>query len=173
MATTGTLGRVDEFDIARDDWPQYVERLEHFFIANGIDDVGKKRAVLLSVVGSATYKTLRNILSPGEKTYTELVEKLSRHFKPAPSEIVERFKFHSRVRRAVAELSSLSEYCNFGATLNDMLRDRLVCGMNDGAIQKALLAQVALAYEKAAELALNAEAATQSMRELGLRSESG
>ena len=67
-------GRVDEFDIARDvDWPQYVERLEHFFVANGIDDVGKKREVLLSVVGAATYKTLRNILSPekpGEKTYT-------------------------------------------------------------------------------------------------------
>ena len=130
MATTGTLGRVDEFDIARDDWPQYVERLEHFFVANGIDDVGKKRAVLLSVVGAATYKTLRNILSPekpGENTYTELVEKLSRHFKPAPSEIVERFKFHSRVWRAgesiatyVAELRSLSEYCNFGATLNEI-----------------------------------------------------
>ena len=162
------------------DWPQYVERLEHFFVANGIDDVGKKRAVLLSVVGAAT---LRNILSPekpGEKTYTELVEKLARHFKPAPSEIVERFKFHSRVRRAgesiatyVAELRSLSEYCNFGATLNDMLRDRLVCGVNDGAIQKTLLAQVALTYEKAAEIALNAEAATQSMRGLGLRSESG
>ena len=145
--------------------------------------MGKKRAVLLSVVGAATYKTLRNILSPekpGEKTYTELVEKLARHFKPAPSEIVERFKFHSRVRRAgesittyVAELRSLSEYCNFGAMLNDMLRDRLVCGVNDGAIQKTLLAQVALTYEKAAELALNAEAATQSMRELGLRSESG
>ena len=42
MATIGTLGRVDEFDIARDDWPQYVERLEHFFVANGIGDVGKK-----------------------------------------------------------------------------------------------------------------------------------
>ena len=54
-----------------------------------------------------------------------------------------------------------------------MLRDRLVCGVNDGAIQKTLLAQVALTYEKAAEIALNAEAATQSMRELGLRSESG
>ena len=73
----------------------------------------------------------------------------------------------------VAELRSLSEYCNFGATLNDMLRDRLVCGVNDSAIQKTLLAQVALTYEKAAEIALNAEAATQSMRELGLRSESG
>ena len=26
---------------------KYVERLEHFFVANGIDDVGKKRVILL------------------------------------------------------------------------------------------------------------------------------
>ena len=140
-----TLGRVEEFDGTNDDWLQYVERLEHFFAANGIDDADKKRAVLLTVVGAATYKTLRNIVSPskpGEKTYAELVAALAKHFKPTPSEIVERFKFHSRVRKAgesiatyVAELRSLSEYCNFGATLDDMLRDRLVCGVNDRAIQ--------------------------------------
>ena len=73
MATTGTLGRVDEFVSSRDDWPQYVERLEYFFVANGITDAGKKRAVLLSVIGTATYKTLRNVLSPvkpGERNWS-------------------------------------------------------------------------------------------------------
>ena len=171
-----TLGRVVEFDETKDDWLQYVERLEHFLAANGIDDANKKRAVLLTVVGAATYKTLRNIVSPkkpGEKTYAELVAALSKHFRPTPSEIVERFKFHSRVRKVgesiatyVAELRVLSEYCNFGATLNDMLRDRLVCGVNDRAIQKQLLAQSGLTYQKAVELALSAETAAQSMREL-------
>ena len=183
MAATSILGRVDEFDGTRDDWLQYVERMEHFFAANGIDDANKKRAVLLTVVGAATYKTLRNIVSPekpGEKSYAELVEALSKHFKPTPSEIVERFKFHSRVRKAgesiatyVAELRSLSEYCNFGTSLEDMLRDRLVCGVNDRAIQKHLLAQTDLNYKKAVELALAAETAAQSLRELGAKPESG
>ena len=103
MATTGMLGRVNKFVSSRDDWPQYVERLEYFFVANGITDAGKKRAVLLSIMGAAIYKMLRNILSLvklGEKTYAELVEKLTMHFKPAPSDIVERLKFHSRVRKA-------------------------------------------------------------------------
>ena len=98
--TTATLGRVDEFDSSKDDWLQYVERLEHFFVANGIDNAEKKRAALLTAVGAATYKTLRNIVSPsklGEKSYAQLVEALSKHFKPMLSEIVERFKFHSRV----------------------------------------------------------------------------
>ena len=38
----------------------------------------------------------------------------------------------------VAELRSLLEYYNFGATLNGMLQDRLVCGVNNRAIQKLL-----------------------------------
>ena len=181
--TTATLGRVDEFDSTKDDWLQYVERLEHFFVANGIDNAEKKRAVLLTAVGAATYKTLRNIVSPskpGEKSYAQLVEALSKHFKPTPSEIVERFKFHSRVRKAgesiatfVSELRSLSEYCNFGATLDDMVRDRLVCGVNDNAIQKRLLAEPSLTYQKAVELALSIETAAQSMRELRSKPETG
>ena len=86
MSAAGTLGRIEEFDGSKDcDWQQYVERLEHFFVANGITDAGKKRAVFLSVIGAATYKTLRNIVSPekpGEKSYEELVAKLSQHFDP-------------------------------------------------------------------------------------------
>ena len=74
---------------------------------------------------------LRNILlpaKPGEKTYTELIEALSKHYIPSPSETVERYKFRSRVRKAgesianyVAELRYLSEYCKFGAVLNYIL----------------------------------------------------
>ena len=60
---TGTLGRVEEFDGNKDDWQQYVERLEHFFVANGIDGAEKKRAVFLSVIGSSTYKTPESPLS--------------------------------------------------------------------------------------------------------------
>jgi hypothetical protein len=99
---SGTLGRVEDFDGNKDDWQQYVERLEHFSVANGIDGAEKKRAVFLSVIGPSTYKTLRNLLSPdkpGDKSYASLVDTLSKHFKPAPSEIVERFRFNSRIRR--------------------------------------------------------------------------
>ena len=27
---SGTLGRVEEFDGSKDDWPQYIERMEYF-----------------------------------------------------------------------------------------------------------------------------------------------
>ena len=88
---SGTLGRVEEFDGNKDDWQQYVERLEYFFIANSIDGAERKRAVFLSLIGQSTYKTLRNLLSPdkpGDRSYADLVDTLSKHYKPAPSEIV-------------------------------------------------------------------------------------
>ena len=49
MATV--FGKVDEFDGTKEEWTQYIECLDHFFIANDIhvEDVGKKKAVLLSV----------------------------------------------------------------------------------------------------------------------------
>ena len=173
---SGTLGRVEDFDGNKDDWQQYVECLEHFFVANGIDGAEKKRAVFLSVIGPSTYKTLRNLLypdKPGDKSYASLVDTLSKHFKPAPSEIVERFRFNSRTRRPgesiatfVAELRALAEFCNFGDTLEVMLRDRIVCGINDDAIQRRLLSDPKLDYAKAVETALNMETAAQSMKTL-------
>ena len=92
-----TFGKVEEFDNARVDWSQYEERLGHFFTANGIIEE-QKRAVLLTVIGPTTYKVLRNLISPkrrGEVGFSELLKMLAENFAPAPSEIVQRFKFHS------------------------------------------------------------------------------
>ena len=47
-------GKIDEFDPSHETWVTYVERLEFHFIANGIEDPEKKRAVLLTVSGPAT-----------------------------------------------------------------------------------------------------------------------
>ena len=54
-----------------------------------------------------------------------------------------------------------------------MVRDRLVCGVNDNAIQKRLLAEPSLTYQKAVELALSIETAAQSIRELRSKPDTG
>ena len=171
-----TFGRIEEFDGAKEDWSQYEERLGHFFAANGVESAEKKRSIFLSVVGAATYKLLRSLVAPakpGDKTYEELVKLLSAHFNPPPSEIVQRFKFHSRVREPgesvatfVSELRSLAEHCNFQSTLEDMLRDRIVCGINDHAIQQRLLGEEKLTFEKAMSTAQAMETAARNAKEL-------
>ena len=63
-AVMATHGKIDEFDPSHKAWATYVERLEFYFIANGIEDPEKKRAVLLTVSGPATYKLIRNLSAP-------------------------------------------------------------------------------------------------------------
>ena len=42
------IGRADECDGERDEWPHYVERLKFLFKASGIDDAERQRAVFLT-----------------------------------------------------------------------------------------------------------------------------
>lgn len=100
---TAAFGRIGEFEPEKEDWTSYVERLGHFFHANGIDDDDKKRSVFLSVIGPSAYKLLRSLLSPekpGDKSFKSLTETMTKHYNPAPSEIVQRYKFHTRFRQS-------------------------------------------------------------------------
>ena len=110
-------GQVSTFDNG-EDCTQYIERLDYYFVANGIEDATKRRAILLSVVGANTYRLIRNLVAPAkqdDKTYEELMDLMKKHQCPAPSETVQRFKFNNRMRQPnesvstyVAELPSLT-----------------------------------------------------------------
>ena len=168
--------RMKEFNSAAESWVEYVERLEQYFIANDIGDAAKKRAILLSVVGSATYHLIRSLAAPArpsEKTYGELVELVTKRHNPAPTVTVQRYKFHTRMRQPgesvanyLAALRTTSEHCEFGESISDMLRDRLVCGIGDSHIQRKLLAEAKLTYDKAVDIALSMEAADKDARDI-------
>ena len=66
----------------------------------------------------------------------------------------------------MAELRKLSEHCDFKANLSDSLRDRLVCGIKKGNIQKRLLSESDLKLEKATEIATSLEIAAKDAVEL-------
>ncbi|XP_052405263.1 uncharacterized protein LOC127951422 [Carassius gibelio] len=178
---TGTIGSLAAFDAKVQTWEEYSEIVEQFFVANGIEDEGKQRAILISVVGPQTYSVMRNLLSPtkpSEKTYQPLITMLKNHFNPKPSEIVQRFKFDSRTKKPtetvteyVAELRCLAQDCNYGATLDQMLRDRLVCGIDDDRIQRRLLSEANLTFETAFKIAVATEAASKNV--LDLQNKSG
>ena len=95
-----TFGRIEEFDRGKEDWSQYKEGLGHIYFLQPMAWRAQKRnAPFSSVVGAATYKLLCSLVAPvklGDKTTDEeFVKLLSAHFYPPPSEIVQRFKFHS------------------------------------------------------------------------------
>ncbi|KAL5488914.1 hypothetical protein EMCRGX_G017932 [Ephydatia muelleri] len=131
-------GTIEEFDSATEDWTAYSERLEQYFVANDVDDAAKKRAILLSV-----------------------------------SITVQRFTFNSRTRQSgenvatfVSELKQLAMRCDFGASLDELLRDRLVCGIKDEHIQRRLLAEPYLTFKKAQDIAQALESADRNTADL-------
>ena len=87
--------------------------------------------------------------------------------------IAERFGFHKRNQKVGESVSDfcvaiqkLSEHCQFGTTLNDALRDRLVCSLASENIQRKLLIEADLTYERAKNIAIAAETATKDAEEL-------
>ena len=177
MAVHGSIG---EYSDSIEDWTAYTERLENYFTANDVEDGSKKRAILLSVCGAATYKLIRSLAAPEKPTdysYEALKQMVKTHHNPKPSVIVQRFKFNTRVRQGgesiakfVAELRQLSEFCDFGETLSDMLRDRLVCGIGDTRIQRRLLAEPELTFQKALTLSQAMELADRDTKDLQVAS---
>jgi len=127
-------------------WQEYEENLMQSILANGNEEAGKKRAVLLSVIGPGTYKLFRNLLSLDNQVKKSM-PKSSPHWQHT-LEIVQWHKFKSPFHNqgesvviSVAELRSLVEHCNFGQTLKVTLHDCIVYGISDGAIQQWFLSE--------------------------------
>ncbi|UYV64544.1 K02A2.6-like, partial [Cordylochernes scorpioides] len=67
----------------------------------------------------------------------------------------------------IAELKKMAEYCNFGSTLDEAIRDRLIVGIEDDSIQRKLLGEGdSLTLNEAIEIALALEAAAQDAKDL-------
>ena len=122
----GLHGAVGPFEPSKEEWCEYD------FIAS----VEKRRAILLMVMGPATYRLLKTLASPkklDELRFADLVDLASKHYNPKLSPIIKHFEFNSRTQKEgesiavyVAELRNIAEYGEYGGVLNDMLRDRLV-----------------------------------------------
>ena len=159
------MGRLPEFDSAVESFSAYCRRLEQFFVVSGVeeDSVAKRRAIFLSALGASTFGLLEDLIAPSavdEKPYKDLVKVLCDHFEPQQSEIVARFRFHSNLRDAgenvaayLARLRKLAKPCRFeAASLDEMLRDRFVCGIQDERLQSRLLSEPQLTLVKAMEM---------------------
>ena len=90
---------------------------------------------------------------------------------------MQRLRFNSRNRQPgesvadfVSVLRALSEFCEFKEnTLDEMLRDRLVCGMDDERIQRRLLGEK-LSFARALNLARSRKGGKEYGRDKGVQS---
>ena len=66
----------------------------------------------------------------------------------------------------VAELRHLSNHCDFGPALNEVLHDRMVCSIEESKIHRRLLAETDLTFDKAFEFAVASEFANKNAKDL-------
>ncbi|XP_041453560.1 uncharacterized protein K02A2.6-like [Lytechinus variegatus] len=169
----------EEFD-KDGDIEAYLDRLDQYFIALDITTEtrheGKRKAILLSSIGSDTYKTVKDLAfpsKPSEKTYDELSGILRGHFRPKRLVVSERFKFHNAkqspgqtISGFVSYLKKLASSCEFtGGALEEALRDRFIAGLYSSSIQKKLLSKN-YRFQEAVELALAEEAASCNIKDM-------
>ncbi|CAN7982698.1 unnamed protein product [Ixodes hexagonus] len=157
------------------DWDEYVERLEQYFIANSVSEE-KRRAVFLSGCGRPTYSLLRRLLAPtrpAEAPLTTSLRLLTEHYSPRPSVIVQRYHFYCRtqkngetVKEFVAGLRQMADRCGFGAELDNNLRDRLVHGINSDTMRRRLLEEPELTLDRAVKIVTGMEAAARGAEQI-------
>ncbi|CAB0032938.1 unnamed protein product [Trichogramma brassicae] len=161
----GTIGAIENFD-KEDDWTQWQERLDQFFVVNE-----KKVPLLLTLIGKKGCALLRNLCipdAPSTKTYQQLTQLMKNHLQPAPSEIVERYNFKGCIQKEsesvksfCARLKQLAMHCSFGTELTNNLRDQFVCGIRCESTKKRLLGEKDLTFDKAIQLATGMEMASR------------
>ena len=153
-----TLGSIESLE----DWNAYSERFEQYVIANEIKDEKKIVATFLTTIGSKTYNVLPDLLAPEKPSAVrleDLVQSLRDHYEPKPIVIAERFHFQKREQHegeGVAVYSAALKKC-----LEEALHDRFVCGLRNKQTRKRLLAEKALTWKTAVEIALAMEVADE------------
>jgi hypothetical protein len=178
-------GDMESFDLSDDQakhlWEEWCERLDQYFIANGLDkgSDGHKsrcRAIFLSKVGKECYTLIRTLCQP-DKPDTKPLEDLQKlvkdHLSPAPIVIAERYVFYNRrqtsgetVAEFINSLRKLAETCDFGAFRESALRDMFVIGLPDQDTQKRLLGEQNLDLTTAFNKAQAAERTRQHVQDM-------
>ncbi|XP_050521685.1 uncharacterized protein K02A2.6-like [Daktulosphaira vitifoliae] len=167
------LGSIEQF-VPGDDIGEYIERLEQFFVLNDVQKT-KKVASLLTFIGHDAYSVLKKLTypkSPKELIYKELISKLKVHYSPEINEISERYKFHKEDQKEgqciveyIVELKSKAQNCNFGAFLEEALRDRFVFGVRESKLRALLLKESKLTFASACQIATYWEMAEKEIEE--------
>ena len=134
--STGMVGNIPEFNRFEDDWDIYQERLSSFIKLNGIED---RVALLISIIGTDAYTTLRDICSPespNDKTFEELCELMKLLFTQQGSIYRTRALFYNAfqedgesAKEWGERLKALSVDCKFEDSFDGILLDKFVTGI--------------------------------------------
>ena len=133
-------------------------------------------ATFITCIGSSALEIHNGLpfKTDEEKDDIEVVMKLWQdHCVGKTNVIYERYKFNNRVQKEhesveqyVTALRSLASTCEFGNLKDDMIRDKIVCGIRSDSIRTKLLQESKLTLERCISLARSAETSKTQVKEI-------
>lgn len=178
------LPKFPGFDSTTELLQDYMNRYNTFVAANSIPEE-KKANVFLTSQQPVLYKQISNMAAQlatpkeiNEVTMTEIEEFLKEQYDPTRFLVRERYKFWSNMQRKPAEtvhelanrIRQEATTCDFSAIgdpLDEAMRTRFVCSVNNEAVLKALfkVKEDELTFKRAIEIATETEDAAKVAKE--------
>ena len=137
-------------------WKKWKQRWESFEIASRlVDQENKYRvATFITCVGDDAieiYNALPFEQEEDKQNMSKVLELMERHCIGQTNVIYERYCFNNRNQESgelfdcyLTALKALAKTCNFGALTDELIRDRIVCGIRDVGTRKRLLQEAKL-----------------------------
>lgn len=155
-----------------ENWRRWEQRFQIYMTASGAEGKGTKVkvAILLHALGEdalEVYNTLEVVqANETELTEGDILTAFRTYCQPKKNTVFERHQLWAHpmadtvtIEKYVTELRQKSKDCEFGASENDMIRDKIVFGLNDQRLKERLLRESNLTLEKAIDLCRAAETA--------------
>ena len=146
MATARCFGA---YNASAEAWENYEIRLTAWLELQDITQDDKKRAALISEIGPDTFAVLKDLAFPEEvsrKTFNQLLELLRSHFKKSRTPMADRLLLHNRkqgeketLTEFIAALKKIASTCDYGAELENRLRDAFLFGVKNQKILNRLI----------------------------------
>jgi hypothetical protein len=181
MAYTSSIG---PYNSEKELWENYEVRLAAWLAVNGIENAAKKSAALIAEIGPEAFAILKDLSFPAAvttKTYDELLGLLRAHFKNTRTPMAGRLNLHNRkqfpsesISDYIAALKKLAAKCEYGAELENRLRDTFTFGIRNPKIVKRLLEESQrdnFTWARATTIALAMEVVDQDVQGLHTQSQ--
>ena len=163
---------VNNWEFFRQQWTDYE-------VATGLDKQEQKirLATFRSIMGKECLQIFLNLkLSDEERNdINECVKALESYFKPKRNVVYERYQFNlctqnpeEPVDSYINRLRKAASTCQFGTLTEELIRDRLVIGLQDHSTKLRLLKEESLDLNKALNICRSSEVASQQLKAMKL-----
>ena len=176
MATGGMLPPTleipsGEYDVDQKKlWRKWKQKFQSYLLVSGLSEKDEQLQLAAFVTGLDSnaldvYNSLQFEKEEDKKSVEKTLELMEKHYVGELNTVYERYVFFQRNQREgesfqgyLTAVRTLADTCDFKALQNDMIRDRIVCGIANVTTQRQMLQKKNLTLEGCIEIGRTAEA---------------